>query len=109
MDLGQLTADLMDPVILAVEDALNEAIYDRPVEIVTVDARGLPRENYLKVRRGYQKLVDEGCVVIIGPFISDNSVNLCQTVNSTGVACLGWPGPPRFFGESCFTVANATI
>lgn len=38
MDLGQLTADLMDPIILAAEDALNEGVYDRPVEIVTVDA-----------------------------------------------------------------------
>jgi ABC-type branched-subunit amino acid transport system substrate-binding protein len=109
MDLGQLLADLMDPVILAIEDALNEGVYDRPVEIVTVDARGLPRENYLKVRRGYQKLVNQGCVVIIGPFISDNSVNLCQTVNSTGVACLGWTGTTRFFGEYCFTVANGDI
>jgi len=42
MDLGQLTADLMDPIILAAEDVLNEGVYDRPVEIVTVDARGLP-------------------------------------------------------------------
>lgn len=60
MDLGQLTADLMDPIILAAEDVLNEGVYDRPVEIVTVDARGLPRENYLKVRKGYQRLVDAG-------------------------------------------------
>jgi ABC-type branched-subunit amino acid transport system substrate-binding protein len=109
MDLGQLLADAIDPIILAIEDALNEGSYDRPVEIVTVDARGLPRENYLKVRKGYQKLVDEGCVVVIGPFISDNSVNLGETVNSTGVACLGWTGTTRFFGDYCFTVANGDI
>ena len=109
MDLGQLTADLMDPIILAVEDALNEGVYDRPVEIVTVDARGLPRENYRKVRLGYQKLVEDGCVVVIGPFISDNSVNVCDLVNSTGVACLGWTGTTRFAGEYCFTVANGDI
>jgi ABC-type branched-subunit amino acid transport system substrate-binding protein len=109
MDLGQLLADVMDPIILAIEDALNEGIYDRPVEIVTVDARSLPRENYLKVRKGYQRLVDEGCVVVIGPFISDNSVSLCETVNSTRVACLGWTGTSRFFGEYCFTVANGDI
>lgn len=109
MDLGQLLADAIDPIILAIEDALNEGSYDRPVEIVTVDARGLPRENYLKVRKGYQKLVDEGCVVVIGPFISDNSVSLRDTVNSTGVACLGWTGTTRFFGDYCFTVANGDI
>jgi ABC-type branched-subunit amino acid transport system substrate-binding protein len=109
MDMGQLLADAIDPIILAVEDALNEGNYDRPVEILTVDARSLPRENYLKVRKGYQKLVDEGCVVVIGPFISDNSVNLRETVNSTGVACLGWTGTTRFFGDYCFTVANGDI
>jgi branched-chain amino acid transport system substrate-binding protein len=109
MDLGQLLADVLDPIILAIEDSLNEGIYDRPVEIVTVDARSLPRENYLKVRKGYQKLVDEGCVVVIGPFISDNSVSLRETANSTGVACLGWTGTTRFFGEYCFTVGNGDI
>ena len=48
MDLGQLLADWIDPTILAIEDALNEGVYDRPVELITVDARGLPRENYLQ-------------------------------------------------------------
>ena len=37
MDLGQLLADWIDPTILAIEDALNEGVYDRPVEIITVD------------------------------------------------------------------------
>lgn len=109
MDLGQLLADWIDPTILAIEDALNEGVYDRPVEIFTVDARGLPRENYLKVRRGYRKLVEEGCVVVLGPLISDNSVNLCETINSTHVACIGWTGAVRFSGEYCFTVANGDI
>ena len=81
MDIGQLLADWIDATILAIEDAMNEGVYDRPVEIITVDARGLPRENYLKVRKGYQKLVDEGCVVVLGPMISDNSVNLRDTIN----------------------------
>jgi branched-chain amino acid transport system substrate-binding protein len=109
MDIGQLLADWIDPTILAIEDAMNEGVYDRPVEIFTVDARGLPRENYLNVRRGYQKLVDHGCVVVLGPMISDNSVNLRDTVNETGVACIGWTGAVRFHGDYCFTVANGDI
>ena len=109
MDLGQLLADWIDPTILAIEDALNEGVYDRPVEIITVDARGLPRENYLKVRKGYQWLVEQGCVVVLGPLISDNSVNLRDTINATGVACIGWTGAVRFNGPYCFTVANGDI
>jgi branched-chain amino acid transport system substrate-binding protein len=109
MDLGQLLSDTIDPIMLAIEDAMNEGVYDRPVEIVTVDARGLPRENYTKVIAGYHKLVAEGCVVIIGPFISDNSLVLRDTINATGVACIGWTGTTHFFGEYCFTVANGDI
>jgi branched-chain amino acid transport system substrate-binding protein len=109
MDLGQLLADWIDATILAVEDSLNEGVYDRPVEIRTVDARGLPRENYLKSRAGYLRLVEEGCVVVIGPMISDNAVNLRDLVNETGVPALSWTGAVRFHGASCFTVANGDI
>ena len=41
MDNGQLIYDWINATILAVEDALNEGVYDRPVEIRVVDARGL--------------------------------------------------------------------
>jgi len=110
MELGQLLADWIDPTILAIEDAMNEGVYRRgPIELVTVDARGLPRENYLKARKGYLKLVEEGCVVVLGPMISDNSVNIRDLVNKTGVACIGWTGSVRFDGEYCFTVANGDI
>jgi ABC-type branched-subunit amino acid transport system substrate-binding protein len=109
MDLGQLLADWVDATILALEDALNEGVYDRPVEICTVDARGLPRENYLKTRAGYLRLVEQGCVVVIGPMISDNAVNLRDLANATGVPCLSWTGAVRFHGEACFTVANGDI
>ena len=109
MDIGQLLSDWVDSTILAIEDALNEGVYDRPVEIRTVDARGLPRENYRKVIAGYQKLVEDGCVVVLGPMISDNSVNLRDVVNATKVPCIGWTGAVRFHGEYCFTVANGDI
>ena len=75
MDLGQLLADWIDPTILAIEDALNEGVFSRgPIQLVIADARGLPRENYRKVIDGYRWLVEQGCVVVLGPLISDNSL-----------------------------------
>src|SRR6187401_124019 len=85
MDLNQLLADWLDPTILAIEDAMNEGIWSRnPIELVIADARGLPRENYKKVIDGYKWLVDQGCVVVLGPLISDNSVVLQDTANELG-------------------------
>ena len=58
------------------------------------DARGLPRENYRKVIDGYRWLVEQGCVVMLGPLISDNSLVLQDTVNELGVAgASAGPGP----------------
>jgi branched-chain amino acid transport system substrate-binding protein len=110
MDLGQLLADWIDPTILALEDAMNEGVWGRsPVAILTADARGLPRENYRKVIAGYRWLVDQGCVAVLGPLISDNSFVLQETIDATGVPCIGWTGAHRFASEYCFTVANGDI
>jgi branched-chain amino acid transport system substrate-binding protein len=110
MDLNQLLADWIDPTILAIEDALNERIFGRgPVQLVIADARGLPRENYRKVIDGYRWLVEQGCVVVLGPMISDNSLVLQDTANELGVACIGWTGAHKFASEYCFTVANGDI
>src|SRR3954453_10086552 len=110
MDLGQLLADWIDPTMLAIEDAFNEGIYSRgPVQLVVADARGLPRENYRKVLDGYRWLVEQGCVVVLGPMISDNCLLLQDLANELGVACIGWTGAHRFASEYCFTVANGDI
>jgi branched-chain amino acid transport system substrate-binding protein len=110
MDLGQLLADWIDPTILALEDTMNEGVWARsPISLVTADARGLPRENYRKVIAGYRWLVEQGCVVILGPLISDNSLALQSTVDEVGVPVIGWTGAHRFASDYCFTVANGDI
>jgi ABC-type branched-subunit amino acid transport system substrate-binding protein len=110
IDFNQLLADWVDPTILAIEDALNEGVWSRsPVQIVIADARALPRENYKKVIDGYKWLVDQGCVVIIGPTVSDNSLVLQDTANELGVSLLGWTGAVRFASDYCFTIANGDI
>ena len=110
MDLGQLLADWIDPTILAIEDALNEGVFSRgPIQLVVADARGLPRENYRKVVDGYRWLVEEGCVVVLGPLISDNCLVVQDTANELGVPCIGWTGAHGFSSEYCFTVANGDI
>jgi ABC-type branched-subunit amino acid transport system substrate-binding protein len=110
MDIGQLLADWIDPTILAIEDALNEGIYSRgPIQLVIADARGLPRENYRKVLDGYRWLVDQGCVVVLGPMISDNCLLLQDLANELGVASIGWTGAHRYASDYCFTVANGDI
>jgi branched-chain amino acid transport system substrate-binding protein len=110
MDLGQLLADCIDPFILAIEDAMNEGVYDRgPVELFTADARGLPRENHTKLVAGYRRLVDGGCCAVIGPLIADNSELLAPHADEAGVPIVTWTGSVRAHGEYHFNVANGGI
>jgi len=60
MDLGQLLADWFDPTILAIEDALNEGVYDRPVQLVVADARGRPPRALPQVPPGVRMAVRRG-------------------------------------------------
>ncbi len=73
------------------------------------DARGLPRENYKKLLDGYRWLVDQGCVVVLGPMISDNCLVIQDLANELKVSCIGWTGAWRFASDYCFTVANGDI
>ena len=109
MDNGQLIFDWINATILAFEDALNEGVYDRPVRLIVADARGLPRENFLKARKGYEWLCDQGCVAVLGPEISDNSLQLQELVNKRKVPVIAWTGAWRFASEYCFTIANGDV
>jgi len=110
IDLGQLLADWIDPTMLAIEDALNEGVYSRgPIQLVVADARALPRESYRNVLDGYRWLVDQGCVVVLGPMVSDNCLVLQDLANQMQVPCVGWTGAHRFASDYCFTVANGDI
>ena len=47
---------------------------DRPVEIVFREVEGLPKGTIKAVIDAYGELVDEGCLAVFGPHITDNCV-----------------------------------
>ena len=76
---------------------------------MVADARGLPRENYRKLLDGYRWLVDQGCVVVLGPMISDNCLTIQDLANELKVSCIGWTGAWKFASDYCFSIANGDI
>jgi hypothetical protein len=51
-------------------------------------------------------MVDEGCLLVLGPGITDNALVLCEHVNHCRVPCLAMIGTSRFAGEYCFLLPN---
>jgi branched-chain amino acid transport system substrate-binding protein len=97
---------LLDPVILALEDAINEGRLTRAVELLPLHVTGLPAGSADNVRAAYKHLVDQGCVLILSTGLTDNSLVLRDLVNDTKVPFISMCGTTRFTGPYCFTLAN---
>jgi ABC-type branched-subunit amino acid transport system substrate-binding protein len=109
IDTGALLGDCLDAVILAVEDALNDGELYRPIEIVPKIARGLPRQAAQHTIRGYEELADEGCLVIIGPYITDNGMALLPATEQRHVPLVSHNGAKPFHSRYGFTIGNGGV
>ena len=68
--------DTLDTLRLVFEEAVAAGVVDRPIEVVERHVVGLPNGTYQAVEQGYDELVAQGCLVIFGPYVSDNAVPL---------------------------------
>src|SRR5688500_8540513 len=69
-----LRVDQRAPMDLVFKKGYEDKIIDRPVEVIYKEVDGMPRGTVKAVIDAYQELVDEGCLVVIGPSIVDNAV-----------------------------------
>ena len=67
-------ADLTDPFELVFQEGFEQGVIDRPVEIIYREVEGLPKGSVKAVIDAYGELVDEGCLAVFGPSITDNAV-----------------------------------
>jgi branched-chain amino acid transport system substrate-binding protein len=103
-------ADWEDGIRLVLEEAHASGMLDRPVELVSRDVFGLPNGNFGAVRRAFHELVDEDCVLIFGPIISENAVPLREHVEAVGqVATLSTSGSEDYLGPWTFALNNGSL
>src|SRR6516162_6106417 len=65
---------LTRPFDLVFSEGLTARIIDRPVEVIYREVEGLPTGSVKAVIDAFGELVDEGCLVVFGPHITDNCV-----------------------------------
>lgn len=98
--------NLIEPFTLAFEEALASGVVNRRIELVVEEAHGLPLHSADRAIAGYRRLVDQGCIGVIGPLISDNAIALVDTIEACRVPALTWCGTERYHGEYCFNLGN---
>jgi ABC-type branched-subunit amino acid transport system substrate-binding protein len=88
----------------------QEAAIGRRVEMVERVVDGLPRGDARGVLRGWQELVDEGCLVVYGPCVSENAVTMREHIETVGqVPTISWAGSENFLGQWCFELNNGSL
>ena len=55
-------------------------LMDRPVQMIYSEVEGLPKGSVKAVIDAYADLVDQGCLVVFGPNITDNCVPMREAI-----------------------------
>lgn len=99
--------DMVDAIRLVFEDAVEHRVLDRPIELVERAVLGLPNGSFRSVLRAYEGLVEDDCVVIFGPYVSENVVPLARHVESRAeVPIITLAGSEQCLGEWVFALNN---
>src|SRR5262249_62306435 len=93
LDMGTKD-DFLACLRFAFDEALEQRVLLRPVELLVKEAVGLPRLEARNAIQGYRWLVEQGVLCTIGPLITDNSIALAPGIDAAGGAPRPRAGPP---------------
>jgi ABC-type branched-subunit amino acid transport system substrate-binding protein len=107
--------DDIDPTVLRAlqltfEEFVAARTLERPIELVVRAVQGLPKGSFRAVLDAFYELVDEDCVVIFGPYVSENGVPLARYIDELGeVPCITMAATETMLGEWVFALNNGSM
>lgn len=103
-------ADLTDTFDFVFAEGLAQGVLDRPVEIIYREVEGLPKGSVKAVIDAYGELVDEGCLVIFGPSITDNCEPTKAAIEERfKVPAISVTGSEAWLGEWTFSLSMGSM
>jgi len=100
--LRAFDARVVDVIRFRCEEATRDGVLDRPVDVVTARGVGLPSGTARAVQDAWQELADAGCLVIIGPGVTDNCIAVVDQFESQKVPTINFPGTIHSRGQYGF-------
>jgi ABC-type branched-subunit amino acid transport system substrate-binding protein len=102
--------DFLLPFELVFSEGHRQRLIDRPVETVVRQVWGLPKGSVKAVIDAYGSLVDEGCVAVFGPAISENCIPMREEIERTfRVPALSCSGSDDWLGEWTFSLPQGSM
>ena len=106
----EMRDDLTRPFDLVFSEGLKQGIIDRPIQIVYREVEGLPKGTVKAVIDAYGELVDEGCLVVFGPHITDNAVPTREAIEERfRVPGINVCGSDDWLGEWTFAFPQGSM
>ena len=106
----EMRADLTQSFELVFEEGLEQGVIDRPIEIVFREVEGLPKGSVKAVIDAYGELVDEGCLAVFGPSITDNCVPTKEAIEKRfQVPAISVTGTDDWLGEWTFSLSMGSM
>lgn len=95
---------------LVFRQGLERGIIDRPIEIVFREVEGLPKGSVKTVIDAFGELVDEGCLAVFGPAITDNAVPVREAIEERfRVPAISVCGTDDWLGEWTFSLPQGSM
>ena len=102
--------DFFKPLELVFRQGLEAGLIDRPVELVVRETWGLPKGSVKAVIDAYGELVDEGCLAIYGPGITDNCVPTREAIEQRfHVPAISMTGSDDWLGQWTFSLPQGSL
>ena len=95
---------------LVFEEAVEQGLMDRPVQMIYREVEGLPKGSVKAVIDAFGELVDEGCLVVFGPNITDNCVPTREAIEERfRVPAISVTGTDDWLGEWTFSFPQGSM
>ena len=102
--------DLSQSFQLVFDQGLQQGMIDRRVEIVFREVEGLPKGSAKAVIDGYGELVDDGCLAVFGPAITENAVPTKEAIEERfHVPAINVCGSDDWLGEWTFALPQGSL
>ena len=107
--LGMEWARFRREIQMAFDEGIERGVLDRRYEFLFEDDAGLPQGTAKAGINSFGRLVDAGCLAVVGANYTDSAIALAEQANALRVPLISMCGTDLFHGEYCFRLGNGDV